>query len=110
LGEIGVDEIMTLLASSPVINSASLAHRVWDRRLPEILLDAVLVLVGIAASVGICRSFMDWLQGPPDSAALTAMAMLVSSIMSVCWSVRYILLETILPPLRAGKQWKSEEH
>jgi hypothetical protein len=101
---------MTVLANSPVLHNASLAHRVWDRRPSEILLDALLVLVGIAASVGICRSFMAWLAGPPDSAALTAMAILVGSIVSICWWVRYMLLKTILSPQSAGNQRKPEEH
>lgn len=89
---------MTVLANSSVLENASLAHRVWDRRLPEILLDALLVLVGIAASVGVCRSFMDLLPGPPDSAPLTAIAILVGSTVSICWWVRLMRLGTILSP------------
>jgi hypothetical protein len=89
---------MTVLANSSLLENASLAHRVWDRRLPEILLDALLVLVGIAASVGICGSFMSLVPGPPDSAPLTAIASLVGSTVSKCWWVRYMLLGTILSP------------
>lgn len=101
---------MTFLTDSQVIHNPFRTHHAWDRRLLQILSDALLVLVGIATSIGVCRSFMDWLKGPPDSAAFTAIAILVGAIASTCWLVRYTLLATILSPRRAANQRKPEEH
>jgi hypothetical protein len=47
--------------------------------------------------------FMNWLGRPLDSAALPAMAFLVACIWSICWSIRYVLREAVLPrPPAAG--------
>ena len=100
----------TLQASTPTPLHAFALQSLRKRRLFATVVDILLVLVGTVSSIALCVDFMNWLGRPLDSAALTAMAFLVACIWSICWSIRYVLRETVLrPSAGGGKPRKSQE-
>ena len=92
----------TLQASAPASLHAFAVQSLRKSRLLATVVDVLLVLVGTVSSVAVCIDFMTWLGTPLDSAALTAMALLVGCIWSICWSIRYVLRETVLRPTAGG--------
>jgi hypothetical protein len=91
-----------LQASTPTSLNAFAVQSLRKPRLLATVVDILLVLVGTASSVAVCIDFMNWLGRPLDSAALMAMAFLVACIWSICWSMRYLLRETVLRPSAGG--------
>ena len=92
----------TLQASAPTSLHGFAVQSLRKSRLLATVVDILLALVGTVSSIAVCMDFMHWLGGPLDSAALTAMAFLAASIGSICWSIRYVLRETVLRPSAGG--------
>ena len=100
----------TLQASTPTSLHASAVQFLRKPRLLATVVDILLVLSGTVSSIAVCINFMNWLGGPLDSADWTALAFLVAGIWSICWSIRYVLRETVLrPSAGGGKPRKPQE-
>ena len=80
----------TLQVSTPTSLHAFAVQSLRKTRLLATVVDTLLVFVGTVSSIAVCIDFMNWLGTPLDSAALTAMALLVGCIWSICWSIRYV--------------------
>ena len=99
---LGIAAMTTLQASIPTSLQSFAVQFLRKPRLLATVVDVLLVLIGTVSSIAVCIDFMNWLRAPPDWAALTAMAFLVAGIWSICWSIRYVLRETLLRPSAGG--------